>query len=391
VRVTAKGAVVQARLKHVIDSHGWISADFHVHASASADSQVPMHDRVYEFLAEGVDLLVATDHNVISDYAPLIQELGVGPHLASASGDEITTSGWGHFGAFPLAADLERSGHGAIGVAGRTAKQIVDEVRALSPDAIINVHHPRSDRDTGYFEVGRYDARADRAERAGFAFDYDALEVLNGFDDPERRSFDRVLEDWFALLNHGHVVTATGNSDTHHLDPALAGYPRNYVRVRGEHPRLLDVARAVKGHHSFFTTGPFVDVRVFGAGPGDVAAATGGRARVEITVQAAPWISLSTVRLYVNGIEDQKAPIAASTDVVRYRGHFDVITKQDGWVVVRVDGDQPLSPVAGDARHHLVKPLAVTNPVLLDVDGNGRYDAPIVHGPHGAGIRAPQK
>ena len=33
----------------------------------------------------------------------------------------------------------------------------------------------------------------------------------------ERRSVDRVINDWFSLLNHGHIVTATGNSDTHHL------------------------------------------------------------------------------------------------------------------------------------------------------------------------------
>ena len=62
--------MVQARLRHVVDTHGWLSADFHVHAARSPDSRVPMHDRIYEFVADGVELIVATDHNVVCDYAP---------------------------------------------------------------------------------------------------------------------------------------------------------------------------------------------------------------------------------------------------------------------------------------------------------------------------------
>ena len=34
-----------------------------------------------------------------------------------------------------------------------------------------------------------------------------------------------------SLLDRGHLVTATGNSDTHHLNYNLGGYPRNYVNV----------------------------------------------------------------------------------------------------------------------------------------------------------------
>jgi hypothetical protein len=50
--------------------------------------------------------------------------------------------------------------------------------------------------------------------------------------------------------------------------------------------------------------------------------------------------------------------------------------------VVRVDGDEPLAPVVGDRNRFDVRPLALTNPVFLDVDGNGKYDPPSPHGPH---------
>jgi hypothetical protein len=100
-------------------------------------------------------------------------------------------------------------------------------------------------------------------------------------------------------------------------------------------------------------------------------------------------VSVSSVRVYLNGIEDQRAAVPPSNDTVRFRGHFDLATKRDGWVVVRVDGDKPLAPIVGDFVHFDVRPLAVTNPVLLDADGNGRYDAPITHGEHLTGIKAP--
>jgi hypothetical protein len=248
------------------------------------------------------------------------------------------------------------------------------------------VHHPRIDNEIGYFNMGGFDARGDRALRAGFSFDFDAVEVLNGYQDAERRSVDRMIDDWFALLQHGHIVTATGNSDTHHLDHNIGGYPRNYVRVQEDAPQklrdALEVPRAVKGHHVQFTTVPFVVLRVDGAGIGDVAAARGGDAKVEIEVRAASWVSVSTVALYVDGHEAHRWTVGKSPDPIRFRETFPLHVPRDSWVVVRVDGNEPLAPVVGDRKRFDVRPLALTNPVFLDVDGNNKYDPPEKHGPH---------
>jgi hypothetical protein len=393
VKMTTRGAQVRATLHHVVETPGWLSADFHVHAALSSDSHVPMLDRVYEFCADGVDMIVSTDHNVVSDYAPIIDEAGAGRWLASYPGDELTTGGWGHFGAFPLPRDLEQAGHGAVLVHGRSAKDFFGDVRKNAPEAVIDVHHPRIDREIGYFNLAGFDAHADKADRAGFSFDFDAVEVLNGYQDPERRAVDRVIDDWFALLNHGHMVTATGNSDTHHLDHNIGGYPRNYVRVSDDHPDRLkpfEVARALKGHHSFFTTAPFVKLNVGTASLGDLAPAPGGKARATVEVLAAPWVSVDSVTLYVDGHEVQRWKVPTSTQVARFRGEQELNVQHDAWVVARVDGDKPLSPVVGDSKHFDVHPLALTNPVFLDVDGNGRYDPGIKHGPHEGGTRVPR-
>ena len=70
--------------------------------------------------------------------------------------------------------------------------------------------------------------------------------------------------------------------------------------------------------------------------------------------------------------------------MVRFAESFPVHVARDAWVVVRVDGDEPLAPVVGDRKRFDVRPLALTNPVFLDVDGNGKYDPPEKHGLHAA-------
>jgi hypothetical protein len=391
VKIGPKGATasLSVRLAHVVPTPGWLSGDFHVHAARSPDSRVPMPDRIYEFVADDVQLIVSTDHNVVADYEPYIRELGAGRFITSAIGDELTTNGWGHFGAFPLPIELERAGQGAVLVHGRRPDDFFRDVRGNAPGAVINVHHPRIDSEIGYFDIGAFDARSDKAGRPGFSFDFDAVEVMNGYQDPVRRSVDRVVDDWFSLLNHEHLVTATGNSDTHHLTFNIGGYPRNYIHILDDRPEAVtprQIAEAIKGHHAFFTTGPIVTLTVNGGIVGNLVPARGGKAEAEIVVRAAPWISVERVTLYVNGREVKRWPIVTPPGgggprpVERFHEKFEVQTPTDGYVVVRVDGDKPLTPVVGDGKTFTAYPFALTNPVFLDVDGDGKYHAVLPHG-----------
>jgi hypothetical protein len=385
VKIGREGASIVARIRHVVDTRGWLSADFHVHAAPSPDSVVPLTHRILEFVADGIDMIVSTDHNVVTDYAPSIQVLGMGSLIMSARGDELTTNGWGHFGAFPLSQVLTREGQGAILVHGHNAKEIFSNLRAHSPEAVINVHHPRLDPGIGYFILGKFDPHSDYASRPGFSFDFDALEVLNGYQDPARKSVDRTIDDWLGLLKHGHLVTATGNSDTHHLTYNMGGYPRNYVRVaddRADYATPQEVATAVKKHHALFTTGPFVRFHAGRGDIGDLVPAPGGKASLDIEVDAAPWISVSRVILYVSGKEAKRWPIPESQEVVRLHLTHTIDLAMDGYAVVRVDGDRIMAPIVGDNHGFGVYPLALTNPIFFDVNGNGRYDQEHPHGQH---------
>src|ERR1039457_1596270 len=85
VKIGPEGAKVVAKLRHVVDTAGWLSADFHVHAAPSPDSIVPLSHRILEFVADGIDMIVSTDHNVVTDYAPTIRQLGLGTLITSAT------------------------------------------------------------------------------------------------------------------------------------------------------------------------------------------------------------------------------------------------------------------------------------------------------------------
>ena len=101
---------------------GTLSGDFHVHGGASFDSAIPDRDRVVSFLATGVDVIIATDHDVVTSYAEHAGRAGGverdGHHLR-ASSRRPTSSGstcpattfpktLGHFNFWPLTPDFVR-------------------------------------------------------------------------------------------------------------------------------------------------------------------------------------------------------------------------------------------------------------------------------------------
>lgn len=377
VKVGAQGAKIRVRLSHVIDSSGWFSGDFHVHAASSFDSRVPMDARIYEFVSEGVDLIVSTDHNVIADYAPIIDRLAVRDLITSVTGDEVTTARWGHFGAFPLPQKRHAIGAGAPTTRGRTPTQIFRDIRKASPEGVIDVHHPRFAR-MGYFTEGKLDAEKESA-MPGFSWDFDAIEILNGYQDADRLTVEPALADWFAMLRQGRRITATGNSDTHDLDYNLGGYPRNYLAIDDDRPAHVtpsDIAQAIKSGASFFTTGPFVRAHIGQATYGGTATVTGGHAKLELEVQAAPWVGVDRAMIYVDGAVTQLVDIPKTDEITRLRTTIDLPLAHDAFVVVRVEGDEPFAAVVGEPGRFDVTAFALTNPIYVDVDGDGKYTRP---------------
>jgi len=199
-----QGARLEPVLFREVDTTGFISADLHVHAVPSHDSGVPLSTRVATMVCEGVEYFVGTDHDVITDYRPVVDELGLNAWVQTSSGLETTTIEVGHFLGYPLNPDYSQPTHnGSIDWTAKGPNELIPEMRTLmthgAEEGVVYVGHPR-DGILGYFDQYGFDPfGAERNDPLGapslinlanpllypdpdatFTLDFDAIELLNG-------------------------------------------------------------------------------------------------------------------------------------------------------------------------------------------------------------------
>jgi hypothetical protein len=366
----AIGDALHSTLRRSVDTRGWLACDFHVHAAPSHDSSVTLDERVLSLLAEGIDFAVPTDHNHVTDYGPSITKLGAESELGTTSGVEITTLSWGHFNAFPYP-----TAQPAPASAGVTPLEIFANVRERAPDAVIQVNHPRMPG-VGYFNRIELDPATGLAASEDAALEFDALEVVNGYDLEAPGFIQQNLREYFALLNVGRRYTAMGNSDSHRLAINWVGYPRTYVRVQDDRPgavRGADVARAVAQGLVTVSNGIFLVIQANAtAGPGDTV--VGRRVTLDIQGRAPSWVDVNSAELWVNGALVETAPrrvFSLGPRRLSWRTELDLA--EDAWIVAVARGERPMNSVFVGRR---VLPFAFTNPVFVDADENGLFVAP---------------
>ncbi|MFW6087117.1 MAG: CehA/McbA family metallohydrolase [Myxococcota bacterium] len=414
---------VNAEIARVVDTTGALSADFHVHAISSMDSTTPEEDRVQSFLAEGVDVIVSTDHDVISDFGPAIDLLGAGDHITSLVGTEITTSDLGHINGFPVERDPLSVNGGALdwGAGADPAlppEDIFEWIRSHPGEQVVQVNHP----DVSYFlfsdvlrgltfgdpDVMRLQASEPDPTTGDIGLwsdTFTALEVMNGHD---MESYWGVARWWLTLIGRGHTPTGTAVTDTHtRYGKTLGATPRTYVFVdegRDSVPEF-DTAHfvgAVNGRRAIGTNGPLVRVEATNdvgasAGVGEVLETGGQPVTLQVTLQMPEWVTVDRVDMLMSSEDVITAPGEYDTDPIpptesrvvelletdleevasghrRYRKtlDFEVDTAEDAYVVFIVRGSEDMAPVVPGTD---VLPFAFTNPVLLDADGGG-YDHP---------------
>ncbi len=367
------------RLRKALTLPDWLSADFHTHSAASFDSAVALRDRLVSALCEGLDIIVLTDHNVVTDPKSLPSDDRLLERLMTLPGVEVTTPRLGHFTVFPLEPNGERSDGGAPPFDKTTATELFSAIRSRPEKPILIVNHPRFGN-LGYFHIFRF-PNPEGQPPEGASGDFDGLELMNG---KAQDDLGILLRDWFSFLNQGKRVVAVGGSDSHGLVWDEVGYPRNYISVGDGVRRSLtadQLKTAILRGALSISLGPFVHLTLKGQAIGSMLLPDErGRLPFTILVQSPNWVVVNRVELIGNGRvikawEIKKQP--SKSVHITLSGTVDV--RQDTWFIAVASGPAGgLEPVVKPFRDRTgrlipVQPMAVTNPIWVDADGDGHF------------------
>jgi hypothetical protein len=395
---------LEEKLTRSVDTTGWLSADFHSHSSPSGDNTASQRGRVLNLLAEHIEFAPCTEHNRISTYVPHLEFFKALDRMATCCGIELTGQPLplNHQNAFPLIhRPYTQDGGGPT-----THIDPVVQIERLAmwddgSDKLVQINHPNivqmvGDRD----EDGTADGGFERM------FHYmDVIEVhppgdifksaseLSRNDDESRSP----IVHWLQLLNLGYRVPGVVNTDAHWNHYGSGGL-RNFIHSPTDDPakaRIEDLVRESEHGHIVITNGPFLEVegRVNEAAaavaiPGDDLAANDGKLTLHVRVQCPNWMQVNRVQLFVNGrpLEeynftrrrhaamfgtgsvafDQQIPVMLASDA-----HLVVAAAGEGLQLGVVYGPMPRGEERSYGSSGADMPVAVANPIYVDVDGNG--------------------
>ncbi|MCC7386736.1 MAG: carboxypeptidase regulatory-like domain-containing protein [Deltaproteobacteria bacterium] len=361
-----------AALDRSVDTSGWISTDTHLHSQLSPDSSDLFEFKVSALVTEGLEMPVSTEHEAIGDFNPAIRALDLEGWMQGVLGSEVTTFTYGHFNAFPLVQDFAQPGNGRVDWVSKMPGPMFAAIRANPGQPFIQVNHPRSAAIGGYFSAMGFDPGTFTAARMNdWSADFDGIEVANGCGVAGIERSEML--DWYAFLNHGVRKAAQGATDNHKAGRGGLGYPRTYVRMPTDDPKAAtvdDFRKAFREGRLVVTCGPFLEAKIGTAEIGDLARVEGNTVSLSVRVAAPTWMDVDQVEVIVNGVEVARMP-TTSESAERFNGMIavPVTAGKDAWLIVKTRGDRRHGIWAGEEPS-----WAFTNPILLDGDGDGRWE-----------------
>ncbi|MCB9521706.1 MAG: CehA/McbA family metallohydrolase [Myxococcales bacterium] len=390
VTVPSRGvATVAALLPRVVDTTDYMLMDGHVHGGPSPDSAVTVPMRALSLAAEGVEVAVSTDHEAIIPWAPDFARAGLSPFVATVLGEEVTPPLPEHSNAYPFP---DRTSEAVRGLQVDWHYADMRELFAASRARgaqVVALNHPRLgcsymclvdyDRLTGLPRLPDPTLLGFEPDADLWSWDFDTIELVNGhrviFVDPARPRETGIFDDWMSYLNLGHAITATGVTDTH--DVPTESTPATYFASPTDDPGQFEDAMLVDSMLSgraLVSTGAFARVSIGSGTLGDTVVADGGRALLRIHVEALPEVDVAAVQVFANCDEVAWIEATDPNGVVKLDTVVPLTLAQDAHIVVVAHGLDPLPRVFSQFDGWGI-PRVVTNPIYVDVDGDG-YTAP---------------
>ena len=367
-------------LRRAVPTHGWVAADTHIHTlTRSRHGDATEDERALTIAGEGIELAVATDHNVHADYRAAVARTRTEEFFTGVGGNEVTTKA-GHFNAFPVAPGAAVPDFSVTNWAA-----LLPAIRATPGVQVITLNHPR-DLHSGFVPLGPANFNpVSGAALRGQEFSFDGLEVVTS--GAMQSDVMLLFRDWFALLNHGHRVTALGSSDTHDVSRFILGQARTYVRCADTNVGAVNVGeacRSLREGRALVSFGLLANLLVNGRfGVGDFATRGDRGVVAAVTVQWPPWVRPDRVELFANGVRVGEQIVAPGRGVTRLRVDFKLPRlKHDVYLVAIASGPGVTAPFWETPRPYqpsskVFNPrvLGATNPVWVDGDGDGKFTA----------------
>ncbi|MBS0202191.1 MAG: CehA/McbA family metallohydrolase [Planctomycetes bacterium] len=386
-------AILKGTLVRSVDTTGWISSDFHSHSSPSGDNTSSQLGRVLNLVCEHVEFAPCTEHNRVTSYEPHIKALGIEKFLSSVPGIEMTGSPLplNHQNAFPMKyTPGVQDGGGPI-----SGPDLETQIERLGlwddrSEKLLQVNHP----DMGWMF---YDKDGDGKPDSGFerAFPFmDVVEIhpienaLNLKPTVSRgtSTFHNTVFNWLQLLNQGFRIYGVVNTDAHYNFHG-SGFLRNWIQSSTDAPaeiKYMDMVHAAEQGRLVMSNGPYLEVTASETGKpetvvsGQDLKASSGKVTLKVRVQCPNWLDVNRLFVLVNGrhhsLHDysrEQNPDAFRSGVVKFERTLDLDLKGDAHLVVvtgLVGGS--LGAVHGPT-YGKSAPTAITNPIFVDVDGNG--------------------
>ena len=387
-----KNSLIEAELKRVIDTTGFVSMDIGVKTNATYGCPVSANDRLTQAVAEGLDVVVSGDYNTATDLEQTVQELGFESKIKTIIGKRIIFPGGstlGEFTIFPIAKDKIELTKGDEELNAKSQKELLKILRKKYEGSLIQLNRPLFPL-IGFFTLAGYNMETTNKLEplTDIPIDFDLYELWEG-----KKGGIKLLEKstqlFFNILMKKYQSTLTVSTNSDFTYGEELGYPRTYVASSSDDPEKINVDEIIenlKKGRTIVTNGPFIKFTVNGKGPGEIVTDTDGKLDCSLEITAAPWIDTSYIDINKNGLFLKRVYQAPSDKVARYpregsesKSEFVIPIKRDAIINVSVVGKRSLDPVVtplfyGEGGGIIA--LAVTGPIFVDYDGNGKYDPP---------------
>jgi len=380
----------QLEIRREVSTPGYVACDTHIHTfTYSRHGDCTIAERMITLAGEGIELPIATDHNIAIDYEKPATETHTRQFFTPVTGNEITTPSQGHLNVFPFPAVVSNPKPIWQAPTWETLFRSIHET--AGPDPVIILNHARDTH--GNFRPFdpsiHLSVTGTRLDDRPIAFN--AMEIINS--GAVQTNPTQLFRDHTGLLNHGYKLTPVGSSDSHDVSRYIVGQGRTYIRCDDADPAHIDVAGALANFHAgkvLVSYGLLCTITVNDRfTPGDLATISGDSMKVELRILGPGWTAATHLTLYADGIPLREFELTALPDHPLPAGmKFETTLTlprpaHDTYLTALAVGPGISSPHWPTAKPYQPTSesftpytLAATAPVYIDADNDRQFTSP---------------